>query len=96
MKITFITGHLCKERHALLNELALDLGELGAKVTVLTGFPSRRISEEVKNYYLDHPVEQISENVVVKRIGSRGGEGEGLFDRMIIQMHITFIALLRF
>ena len=89
MKITFITGHLCKERHALLNELALDLGENGAKVTVLTGFPSRRISEKVKNYYLAHPVEQISENVVVKRIGSRDGEGEGLFDRMIKYLKLT-------
>lgn len=89
MKITFITGHLCKERHALLNELALDLGENGAEVTVLTGFPSRRISEEVKNYYLDHPIEQISDNVVVKRIGSRGGEGEGLFDRMIKYLKLT-------
>ena len=63
MNITFITGHLCKERHALLNELALDLGENGAKVNVITGFPSRHISEEVKQYYLEHPVEQISENV---------------------------------
>ena len=45
LRITFITGHLCKERHALLNELALDLGEYGAKVTVITGFPSRRISK---------------------------------------------------
>lgn len=89
MKITFITGHLCKERHALLNELALDLGENGAEVTVLTGFPSRRISEEVKNYYLAHPVEQISKNVVVKRIGSRKGEGEGLFDRMIKYLILT-------
>ena len=77
MRITFITGHLCKERHALLNELALDLGESGAEVTVITGFPSRRISEQVKNYYLSHPVEQIAKNVVVKRIGSRGGEGKG-------------------
>lgn len=89
MKITFITGHLCKERHALLNELALDLGEYGAEVTVLTGFPSRRISEEVKNYYLEHPVEQISDNVVVKRIGSRKGEGNGLFDRMIKYLLLT-------
>ncbi|MBQ7718423.1 MAG: glycosyltransferase family 4 protein [Clostridia bacterium] len=89
MKITFITGHLCKERHALLNELALDLGEYGAEVTVLTGFPSRRISEDVKNYYLDHPVEKISKNVVVKRIGSKNGEGEGLFDRMIKYLRLT-------
>lgn len=90
MKITFITGHLCKERHALLNELALDLGKNGAEVTVITGFPSRRISEEVRNYYLDHPVEQISESVVVKRVGSRNGEGTGLFDRMIKYLSLTW------
>lgn len=89
MNITFITGHLCKERHALLNELALDLGEYGAKVTVLTGFPSRRISEDVKQYYLEHPIEQISENVIVKRVGSRGGEGNGLFDRMVKYAKLT-------
>lgn len=90
MKITFITGHLCKERHALLNELVLDLGEYGAEVTVITGFPSRRISEEVKDYYLAHPVEQISPNVVVKRVGSRKGEGGGLFDRMIKYAKLTW------
>lgn len=89
MKITFITGHLCKERHALLNELALDLGENGAQVTVLTGFPSRRISNEVREYYLAHPIEQISENVVVKRIGTRKGEGKGLFERMIKYLILT-------
>ena len=90
MKITFITGHLCKERHALLNELALDLGEYGAEVTVITGFPSRRIAEEVKDYYLAHPVEQISPNVIVRRVGSRKGEGSGLFDRMIKYAKLTW------
>ena len=89
MKITFITGHLCKERHALLNELALDLGEQGAQVTVLTGFPSRRISDEVRQYYLSHPIERISENVVVKRIGSKKGEGKSLFMRMIKYYFLT-------
>lgn len=89
LRITFITGHLCKERHALLNELALDLGEYGAKVTVITGFPSRRISKEVRDYYLNHPVEQISENVIVKRFGSKRGEGKGLFDRMIKYFFLT-------
>lgn len=90
MKITFITGHLCKERHALLYELALDLGEYGAEVTVITGFPSRRISDEVKDYYLNHPIEQISPNVVVRRVGSRKGEGGGLFDRMIKYAKLTW------
>ena len=90
MKITFITGHLCKERHALLNELALDLSENGAEVTVLSGYPSRRISEEVRNYYLNHPVERIGKNVVVKRIGSKKGEGNGLFDRMLKYLVLTW------
>ena len=89
MNITFITGHLCKERHALLNELALDLGAQGAKVTVLTGYPSRRISQEVRDYYLEHPVEQISENVTVYRIGSKKGEGNGLLERMIKYLFLT-------
>lgn len=91
MKITFITGHLCKERHALLNELALDLGECGAEVTVLTGFPSRRISPEVAKYYLEHPVEQIAENVVVRRVGSRKGEGVHLLERMFKYLFLTKI-----
>ena len=90
MNITFITGHLCKERHALLNELALDLGKYGAKVTVLTGFPSRRISDEVRKYYLNHEIEQISDNVIVKRIGSKSGEGDGLFVRMIKYLVLTW------
>lgn len=89
MRITFLTGHLCKERHALLNELALDLGENGAEVTVITGFPSRRISEDVKMYYLSRPVEQISENVIVKRVGSRKGEGSGLLERLLKYITLT-------
>lgn len=89
MKVTFITGHLCKERHALLYELAIDLGECGAQVTVITGFPSRRISNETREYYLNHPFEQISDNVVVKRVGSKKGEGESLFARMIKYYFLT-------
>ena len=89
MRITFITGHLCKERHALLNELAKDLGEYGAEVTVLSGYPSRRISNKVRQYYLAHPVEKISKNVVVKRIGTKKGEGNGLLERMFKYLFLT-------
>ena len=89
MKIVFITGHLCKERHALLYELALDLGEQGAEVEVLTGFPSRRISNEVREYYLVHPIEQVAPNVTVKRVGSKKGEGNGLLVRMLKYARLT-------
>ncbi len=89
MKIVFITGHLCKERHALLYELALDLGAHGAEVEVLTGFPSRRISNDVREYYLQHPVECVGENVIVRRVGSRRGEGKGLLMRMLKYARLT-------
>ena len=89
MKITFLTGHLCKERHALLYELALDLGEYGAEVTVITGFPSRRISKNIRDYYLEYPVERVSKNVTVRRVGSRKGEGDGLLVRMFKYLFLT-------
>lgn len=89
MKITFITGHLCKERHSLLYELAVDLGKMGAQVTVLSGYPSRRISDDVRLYYLQHQIECIGKNVIVKRIGSRKGEGNTLFMRMVKYVNLT-------
>ncbi|WP_299744258.1 glycosyltransferase family 4 protein [uncultured Rossellomorea sp.] len=90
MNITFLVGHLAKERHSLLYELALDLGEHNNNVTVITGFPSRRITEEVRQFYLDHPVEQVSDNVKVIRVGSKSGEGQGLLIRMIKYIFLTF------
>lgn len=88
MNITFLVGHLAKERHSLLYELALDLGE-NNNVTVITGYPSRRITEEVRMYYLDNPIERVSNNVEVIRVGSKSGEGNGLFIRMIKYVFLT-------
>lgn len=90
MNITFIPGHLCKERQSLLDELAIDFGKNGAKVTIISGFPSRGISEEVRQYYLNHPFEELAPNVTVKRIGSKRGEGEGLLDRMLRYLKLSW------
>lgn len=89
MKITLITGHFRNEEHVLLNELARDMAAYGAEVTVLTGYPSRRVSEKMRQHYLNNPVEHISENVVVRRVGSRKGEGTGLLERMIKYVFLT-------
>lgn len=89
MKITFLTGHLAKERHMLLFELAVDLSNYGADVTVITGFPSRRITKETRDYYLSHPVEHINDHLVVKRVGSKRGEGSGLLQRFIRYLFLS-------
>lgn len=83
MKITFLIGHMVKERDLILHELAEDLGRHGAEVTVISGYPSRRITNEVREYYLSHPVEKIGDRVTSIRVGSKKGEGNGLFQRMI-------------
>lgn len=83
MKITFLIGHMVKERDLILYELAEDLGKHGAQVTIISGYPSRRISDEVREYYLNHPIEKINENVLSIRVGSKKGEGNGLFIRML-------------
>ncbi|OZT76870.1 glycosyltransferase family 4 protein [Salinicoccus roseus] len=89
MNITFLVGHLAKERHSLMYELALDLGSKGNTVTVITGYPSRRISKDVQKYYQNHPTEQISKNVRVVRVGSKRGEGNSLLIRMIKYLALT-------
>lgn len=89
MKITMLTGHLAKERHSLLFELAEDLSFYGAEVTVVTGFPSRRISEDVRDYYLNHPVEKINDRLTIKRVGTKKGEGKGLFNRFIKYLFLS-------
>ena len=88
MKVTFIVGHLCKERHTLYHELATDLGAQGAEVTVITGYPSR-CSDEVRKYYLAHPIEKVAKNVTVKRVGSKAGEGKSLLGRMFRYLFLT-------
>ena len=90
MHITFLIGHMVKERDLILYELAEDLGKNGANVTVISGYPSRRISDKVRNYYLNHPKEMISKNVESIRVGSKKGEGNGLLIRMVKYVALSF------
>lgn len=89
MKITFLIGHMVKERDLILYELAEDLGKHGAQVTIISGYPSRRISDDVRQYYISHPVERIGESVTSIRVGSKSGEGKGLFERMIKYLFLS-------
>ena len=83
MKLLFLVGHLCKERHGLLDELIIDLDKQGISVTVLTGYPSRRISNEVRLSYLKKPIEMYGNSVIINRVGSKNGEGNNLLVRFL-------------
>lgn len=83
MNITFLIGHMVKERDLILYELATQLGEYGAKVTIISGYPSRRLDKKTIKYYHEHPIEKYSLNVSSIRVGTKRGEGNNLFTRMI-------------
>lgn len=89
MKVTILVGNFDEKRHSLLYELSFDLAKKGNTVTILTGFPSRGIAEDRRKYYIEHPVEEISDNIIVKRVGSTKGEGSGLFIRMVKYLFLT-------
>lgn len=89
MKVTILVGNFDEKRHSLLYELSLDLAKKSNTVTILTGFPSRGITEDRRKYYIEHPVEEISNNIIVKRVGSTKGEGSGLFIRMVKYLFLT-------
>ena len=89
MKVTILVGNFDEKRHSLLYELSLDLAKKGNSVTILTGYPSRGIAEDRRKYYIEHPVDEISDNIIVKRVGSTKGEGSGLFIRMVKYLFLT-------
>lgn len=95
MRITIITGHLAKERNPLTYELALDLTEYGHNVTVISGFPSRRLTPEVISFYRNNPTEIISDRFRVYRVGSKRGEGSGLLTRFLNYLLLSFSILLK-
>ncbi len=79
--LTILIGHLVKERHKLLYDFCLNLSNNGYMVNVITGFPTRRISKELINKYLNLPIEIINNNFIIYRVGTKKGEGNNLFTR---------------
>lgn len=73
----------------LLFEVAKKVADKGDEVQIITGFPSRRLTDEQRQFFLDHPIEKLSERITVKRVGSRAGEGTGLLSRMIRYLFVT-------
>lgn len=90
IKVTFLIGHLVKERDLILYELAESLSKHGAKVTVVSGYPSRRITKEVRKKYENSNCDIINDNFINYRVGSKSGEGTNLFTRMLKYIALTF------
>jgi len=74
----------------LMDDLAHDFGKYGTNVTVITGFPLRGTSEEIRIKYFSKEEEQVAENVKVLRVGSKREEGNGLFIRSLKYVTKTY------
>ena len=89
MNITILIGHLVKERHKLLYDFCLFLSENGFTISVVTGFPSRRISEQLIEYYKNLSLQKINDNFLIYRVGSKKGEGKSLIIRFIKYLFLS-------
>lgn len=78
MKITILTSYFHPEITAathLLSDLADDFVKLGADVTVVTNYPKRGISDELRKEYLERKNEVINSKFKILRTGSSKNEG---------------------
>jgi glycosyltransferase involved in cell wall biosynthesis len=84
MNITILTTYFYPEITAtthLLWDLANDLAEYGAKVTVVTRIPSRGIDQEIKRKYADRKVEKVNSHLRIIRVGSDKTESNSFISR---------------
>jgi glycosyltransferase involved in cell wall biosynthesis len=93
MKITILTSYFHPEITAathLLSDLAYDFAKYGAKVTVVTNFPTRGVNKEVKEEYLNRKDETIKSNLRILRTGSTSSEGGNFIFRVFRYASNTF------
>jgi glycosyltransferase involved in cell wall biosynthesis len=84
MNITILTTYFYPEITAathLLWDLANDLAEYGAKVTVVTRVPSRGINQEIKKEYANRKVEKVNSHLRIIRVGSDKTESNSFISR---------------
>lgn len=79
MRITMIVPYFKPEITAavhLLDDLARDLANKGAEVTVITGYPFRGTSRALRERFMHLADEQLTERIRILRVGQRREEGK--------------------
>ena len=93
MKITILTAYFFPEITAathLLFDLASDLADYGAEVTVITNVPTRGIDEKVRIEYLDRKCEILEPNLRVLRVGTDKKENNNFLLRALRYVRNTY------
>lgn len=84
MRITMIVPYFKPEITAsvhLFDDLARDFASNGAEVTVITGYPFRGTSREIRERFLHVDDERLTERIRILRVGQRRAEGKILLIR---------------
>lgn len=94
MKITIVTAFFEPEITAnipLISDLCRDWELYGARVTVLTEFPSRGIDKQTRIEYLDKTEEYIAANLKIRRVGLKSAEGTNFILRGLRHLYQTYV-----
>jgi glycosyltransferase involved in cell wall biosynthesis len=90
MKITIVTSYYHPEFTPISSyyeDIAYDLVEYGADVTVVCGIPTRLVKKEVTKTYILNLTENINEHLKIIRTGPKNGEGNKLFFRAVYHLY---------
>ena len=90
IKITVVTSYYPPDFTSLSNyykDIAYDLSEYGANVTLVCGIPTRLVDKETTRQYTINPVEVINENLRIIRTGPKKSEGGNLVFRAFYHIY---------
>ena len=93
LKITIVTSYYPPDITSVsyyYQDLAHDLANYGAKVTLVCGIPTREVTPETTQKYIDNPVEKINDNLTIIRTGSKKGEGKNFLYRVLYHLYRSY------
>lgn len=94
MKLTMLIPYFKPEITAivhLMEDIALDCSKYGADVTIITGYPMRGTSRDIREEYSRKSEEQLTDKIKIYRLGSKKDEGNSFILRSIRHIVKTFL-----
>ena len=93
IRITVITSYYLPEVttvSTLYENIVHDLAECGAFVTLVCGIPTRGVDTQTTKKYSQNPIEQVSGQLRIIRVGPKKGEGTNFIFRSIYHLYRSY------
>ena len=93
IKITIVTSYYppdCTSISYYYENIAYDLADYGADVTLVCGIPTREVDAETTLEYIKNPIEQVNNRLKIIRTGPHKGEGKRFVYRAFYHLYRSY------